>query len=279
MRQSPGLITRMGVRAPALLAALLLGGIALFAVIGPTIVSQNPQVASGPALIEPISELDHPLGTDALGRDILAGVANGARVSLTIGLAVAILSVSVGVMLGALAGYAGGFVDMVISGVIEVFQTIPGLVFLIVLVAFLSPSVTTIVFSLALVSWDSVARITRAEVRGHRNRDYVQASLATGQGHLHTVFREILPNVAPALIATASVIVASAILSESALSFLGLGDPNIVSWGGMIGDGREFIRTAPYLTIVPGLFIGVTVLALNVLSDELNDYLNPRNQR
>jgi peptide/nickel transport system permease protein len=249
---------------------------ALLAVLGPLFSPGDPMRIVGKVMITPFSDPAYPLGTDGLGRDLLAGILHGARVSIVIGLAVAALSLTFGIVLGAIAGYAGGLTDILICRFIELFQTIPGFVLLVVLVSLLEPSFVTLVLGLSLVSWDTVARLTRAEVRQHRNREYVQAAETFGHSHLHILVREILPNIAPSLIVTGSIIVANAILSESALSFLGLGDPNSVTWGSLIGAGRDFIRSAWWLTAIPGFFIAMTVLSLNLLGDALNDFLNPQ---
>jgi peptide/nickel transport system permease protein len=149
-------------------------------------------------------------------------------------------------------------------------------VLLVVLVAIAQPTAPTIIVAIAIVSWPMVARLTRAEFRAIREKDFVMAARSLGYGHARIIFREILPNALPPLIVTSSVMVASAILMEAALSFMGLGDPNVVSWGSMIGEGREEIRTAWYLSALPGLAIVLTVLALNLIADGLNDALNPR---
>jgi peptide/nickel transport system permease protein len=143
-------------------------------------------------------------------------------------------------------------------------------------VAIVQPSVGTESFAIAIVTWPTVARLTRAEFRSIREKDFVMAARSLGYGHLRIILSEILPSALPPIIVTASVMVASAILMESALAFMGLGDPNIVSWGSMIGSGREFLRTAWYLSALPGIAIMLTVLALNLIGDALNDALNPR---
>ncbi len=211
-----------------------------------------------------------------MGRDVLAGILHGARISLTVGIAATALGLSAGITIGAMAGYFGGIVDDLLVKFIEIFQTIPSFVLLVVLVAIAQPTTSTVTIAIAIVSWPTVARLTRAEFRAIREKDYVLAARSLGFGHARIIFREILPNALPPLIVTSSVMVASAILMESALSFMGLGDPNRVSWGSMIGAGRDVIRTAWYLTALPGLAIVFTVLALNLLGDGLNDALNPR---
>jgi peptide/nickel transport system permease protein len=174
------------------------------------------------------------------------------------------------------AGYFGGRVDAALVKLIEIFQTPPSFVLLIVLVAIAQPAIPTVIGAIALVTWPTIARIVRSEFRSLREKDFVMAARGLGYGHARIILAEILPNALPPVIVTASVLVATAILMESALSFLGLGDPNLVSWGSMIGAGRELLRTAWYLSAIPGFAIVLTVLALNLLGDALNDALNPR---
>jgi peptide/nickel transport system permease protein len=216
------------------------------------------------------------LGSDMLGRDLLAGIFHGARVSLAIGAAATAAALSAGVLVGALAGYYGGALDDLLMRTTEGFQTIPPFVFVIVVVVIARPSIRSTIMAIALVSWPAVARLVRAEFLTLRQRDFVQACRAVGMGDARIIFRQILPNALPPIIVTASVMVATAILTESALAFLGLGDPNVMSWGSMIGAGREMLRTEWYLTAIPGVAILLTVLALNLIGDGLNDALNPR---
>jgi peptide/nickel transport system permease protein len=217
-----------------------------------------------------------PLGTDALGRDVMAGVIFGARVSLLVGLVSTLAALAVGVPLGALAGYFGGKVDDALMRFTEFFQTIPSFALAIVLVAIMQPSIQSIVASIAIVSWPPVARLVRGEVLSLRSREYVQAAVVTGQTTSTIIWREILPNALSPVIVLASLMVATAILLESSLSFLGLGDPNLISWGYMVGAGRTVIRQAWWITVFPGVAILVSVLALNLVGEGLNDALNPR---
>ncbi len=264
-------------RDPAgLTGLLLLGLLVLLAVLAPVLRPGDPLAIVGPARLWPGSDPAFPLGTDALGRDVLAGVLHGTRVSIFVGAAATFLGILSGVLIGAAAGYFGGWLDDLIVRFIEIFQTIPSFVLLVVLVAFAQPSVPTVVIGIALVSWDTIARLTRAEFRRLGAQDFVTAARASGYGSGHIILREILPNAAPTLVVTGSIMIASALLMEAALSFMGLGDPNVVTWGAMIGAGRELLRTDWYLTAIPGGFIVVTVLALNLLGDGLNDALNPR---
>lgn len=250
--------------------------IILAAVLAPVFYPGDPMEMVARPFLWPGQQSAYPLGTDSMGRDVLAGILHGARISLTVGIVATILGLGAGITIGALAGYFGGLVDNLLVKLTEIFQTIPSFVLLVVLVAIAQPSVTTVTFAIAIVSWPTVARLTRAEFRAIREKDYVLAARSLGFGHTRIIFREILPNALPPLIVTSSVMVASAILMESALSFMGLGDPNRVSWGSMIGTGRDAIRTAWYLTALPGLAIVFSVLALNLIGDGLNDALNPR---
>ena len=216
------------------------------------------------------------LGSDSLGRDVAADIAYGANVSLLIGAVSTAMALVFGVALGAVAGYAGGVVDDVIMRVTEFFQTVPSFILAVVLVAIFTPSLYSIVAAIALVSWPPVTRVVRAEFMSLRSREFVQAAEVLGRSRAAIIFRDILPNALSPIIVLGSLMVASAILLESALSFLGLGDPNLMSWGFMIGAGRSVIRLAWWMSVFPGLAIFVTVLALNLVGEGLNDALNPR---
>lgn len=217
-----------------------------------------------------------PLGTDSLGRDVAAGLVHGSRVSLLIGFASVLISLVIGTLVGTLSGYFGGRVDDLLVRVTELFQTIPTFLLVIVIVAIGQPSVALISLAIGLASWPTIARLVRAEFRTLREADFVMAARSLGYSNARIIVREILPNALPPIIVTTSVMVATAILIESALAFLGLGDPNRVSWGSMIGAGREMLRTAWFLTVFPGTMLVLTVLSLNLVGDALNDALNPR---
>jgi len=221
-------------------------------------------------------EADMLLGGDSLGRDVAAGIAYGARVSLLIGAVSTLAAVLIGISLGAIAGYAGGSVDDAIMRFTEFFQTVPSFLLAVVLVAIFSPSIASIVAAIAIVSWPPVARVIRAEFLSLRSREFVHAAEVLGRSRAAIIFREILPNALSPIIVLASLMVASAILLESGLSFLGLGDPNLMSWGFMIGAGRSVIRIAWWMSVFPGLAIFLTVLALNLVGEGLSDALNPR---
>lgn len=216
------------------------------------------------------------LGTDVAGRDILAGIIHGAGVSLFIAVVATFCATLTGVTLGALAGYYGGLLDDVLMRSTEFFLTIPSFLLAVVLVAIFSPSVLTITVAIAVVSWPSVARLARGEFIAHRDRDYVNACRAIGTPEWRIILVHILPNALPPIIVVASLMVATSILTESGLSFLGLGDPNVVSWGYMIGVARSVLRVAWWMAAIPGFMILVTVLAINLVGEGLNDALNPR---
>lgn len=219
----------------------------------------------------------YPLGTDMMGRDMAAGVAHAARVSLWVGLSAALLAVSIGVLFGILAGYFGGWVDDLLMRTTEMFQTLPSFLFAIVLVVILTPSINSIVFAIGVTSWPQIARLVRAEAMRVRNAEFVSAAITIGVGHWRILFTHMLPNsTAPVVVAT-SILMAQAILTEASLSFLGLGDPNVISWGSMVGAGRATLRTAWYMTALPGFAIFITVISFMLLGNGLNDLLNPRN--
>ncbi|WP_049058145.1 ABC transporter permease [Achromobacter xylosoxidans] len=263
----------------AVAGALLLFLILLAALAAPWLFPHDPLDMVGPPIQWPGQDPGFWLGTDTMGRDVAAGLAHGARVSLTVGVAAAMLSLLIGIAVGAAAGYFGGWVDVALMRVTELLQTIPAFLLVVVIVAIARPSVTVIALSIGVASWPVVARLVRAEFRTLRESEFVQAARTLGYGHARIALLEILPNALPPVIVTTSVLVANAILMESALSFMNMGDPNAVSWGSMIGDAREMLRTAWYLAALPGVSIILTVLSLNLLGDALNDAFNPRLSR
>lgn len=216
------------------------------------------------------------LGSDTLGRDVASGIAHGARTSLLIGGLATAVAVFIGAVLGGLAGYFGGWIDDILMRVTEMFQTIPSFLFAILLVAIMKPSIQSIIIAIAVVSWPAVARLVRGEFISLRNREFVQACHIVGMGDIRIMIAEILPNCLSPIIVAGSLMVATAILIESGLSFLGLGDPNIISWGFQIGAGRTVLRSAWWVCTFPGVAILLTVLAINLVGEGLNDALNPR---
>jgi peptide/nickel transport system permease protein len=260
----------------AMMGSLILAAVVITALLAPVVYPGDPLRIVGPAELWPFQDPRFPFGTDALGRDIAAMLVHGARTTLLIGILASAASTLIGVTVGAVAGYYGGWVDEAAMRGTELFQTIPNLIFILTIVVILGPSIAHIIIAIGVVSWTSIARLTRAEFLALRNRDFVQACRAMGLGDVAIITGEILPNALPPVIVLSSLIIAGAVLFESAVSFLGLGDPNVASWGKLIGDGRELIRTSWYVCTIPGLAIVVTVLSLNLIGDGLNDVLNPR---
>ncbi len=260
----------------AVLAGLILAVVVLAGLLAPALFPGDPMSIVAAPFIWPGTDMSHPLGTDALGRDVLAELVHGAAISLQVGILATAIGLAFGVAIGAVAGYFGGWVDALASRLIELFQVLPSFVTLVVIMAITEPSIPILSLSIAIVTWPTIARLTRTEFISIREKDFIMAARGLGYGHARLILAEILPNALPPIIVTASVMVASAILMESAISFLGLGDANVVSWGSMIGAGREYLRSAWYLCAIPGFAIMFTALSLNFISDALNEVLNPR---
>lgn len=254
-------------------------GLAILAVVvvvslaAPVLVPVDPLSIRGRPLLPPGG--DFALGTDMLGRDVMAGIVHGARVSLMIGLISTVIAVLIGISVGAIAGFFGGWIDEVLVRITEFFQTIPSFIFAILLVAIMTPSLTSIVTAIAVVTWPPIARLARSEFMSLRRREFVEAAELSGVSRARIIVAEVLPNAMSPLIVMGSLMIATAILTESALSFLGLGDPNRISWGYMIGAARTVFRQAWWLSVFPGLAIALTVLAINLVGEGLNDALNP----
>ena len=215
-------------------------------------------------------------GSDSLGRDVASGIVHGAKTSLLIGLIATLVSIFIGIFFGAFAGYFGGRIDDLLMRITEIFQTIPSFIFAILLVAIMKPSIVSIVIAIAVVSWPGVARLVRGEFLSLKNREFVQACHTLGMSDLRVMMKEILPNCLSPIIVIGSLMVATAILIESGLAFLGLGDPNIMSWGFQIGPGRTMLRYSWWVCTFHGIAILITVLAINLIGEGLNDALNPR---
>lgn len=219
---------------------------------------------------------EFPLGTDYLGRDVIAGLLSGGGPTLAVGAAAAVITMVIGLLIGSCAGYFGGQVDNVLMRITEFFQVLPTLLFAMVLVTLFTPSLTVIAFAIGVVSWPTTARLTRAEFLKIRELEYVTAARAAGTKTWRIMWRIILPNAAPPLIVTATLTVGVAILFEAGLSFLGLGDPNVMSWGLMIGANREYILDAWWPVTLPGIAIFLTVFSVSLVGDGLNDAFNPK---
>jgi len=260
----------------AVFGLIVLMLVALVTALGPFIAQNNPWDMVGTPFAAPMAEQGLLLGTDTMGRDILSGIVTGARVSLLIGVVSTVVSLLIGVSIGAVSGYFGGWIDATLMRFTELFQAIPSFALAIVLVAIFQPSVQSIVTAIAIVSWPPVARLVRSEFLTLRQRDFVQAALLAGQSTPRIILTQILPNAASPIVVMASLMVATAILLESSLSFLGLGDPNQMSWGYMVGSARTVLRQAWWMAVFPGVAILLTVLALNLVGEGLNDGLNAR---
>ena len=259
----------------AVAALVVLVLVVLAAAVGPLIYQIDPFDMVWAPFTRPGAD-GFLLGTDYLGRDMLAGLLYGARVSLAIGLAAAFMSVGIGISIGALAGFYRGWVEEVLMRFTEFFQVLPTLLFSMVIVALFGASLEVVTVAIGVVSWTAVARITRAEFLRIRELEYVMASRASGAGNAKLIFAVILPNALPPIIVQAALMVGSAILFEAGLSFLGLSDPNVMSWGQIIGSNRPYILDASFAVTVPGLAIFITVLAISLVGDGLNDALNPK---
>ena len=272
----PGVVARFFKRRSALVGACFLAVVAIVAIIGPWLRPGDPWEMAGMPLVWPGAEEGFPLGTDLLGRDVFTGMLHGARISLIVGVIAAIVAIVVGTAVGAVGGYYRGWTDAVLVRITELVQTIPTFLLTIVLVVVFNPSMTTVIGAIALASWPSVARLVRAEVLSLRERDFVHAAVTLGMRDVRIILTQILPAALPPVIVMGSFMIATAILTEAGLSFLGLSDPNVMTWGSIIGAGREALSQAPYLTAIPGLAITLTVISLSLVGEGLNDALNPR---
>lgn len=222
----------------------------------------------------------HPFGTDAQGRDVLARTLHGARLSLAVGLGARILSILLGGTLGLVAGFRGGAIDAWIMRLADVFFAFPSLLLLIGITAAFEPSLGVAAAAIGVVGWAEVARLVRAEALRVRQLDFVQAARALGVREGRILFRHVLPNCASPLLVSFTLGVATTMLAEASLSFLGLGaQPPTASWGAMVSAGKDFLRTAPWVAFFPSMFLAAAVLALNLLGDALRDATDPRAAR
>jgi peptide/nickel transport system permease protein len=248
----------------------------LAAVVGPWVVPCDPadQVLAD-RLARP--SMPHPLGLDELGRDVLSRVLAGARISLLVGLFVVAASAGIGTILGSAAGYYGGWIDELISRIIDILMAFPGILLAIALVAVLGPSLTNVVCALASIGWVGYARLVRGQVLRAREFEFVQAARALGAPVPRVIGRHVLPTVLAPVVVQASLGMAGAIIAEASLSFLGLGvQPPTASWGTMLAGGRAHLLDAPHLTVFPGIAIALLVLGFNFLGDGLRDALDPQ---
>ncbi len=217
-----------------------------------------------------------PMGADYLGRDVFAGIMHGAGTTLLISLAATLTTVIIGLFLvGATSGFFGGKVDNILMRITEFFQVLPPILLAMVLVAVFGTDIWIVILVIGLVSWPPLARLTRAEFLKLKQREFIRAEYSIGSSNLNIMFRVLLPNASPPLIVATALTVGTALLFESGLSFLGLSDPDVISWGYMIGSSRDYIFDAWWSVIYPGTAIFLTVLSISLLGDGLNDALNP----
>ena len=259
----------------AVTGLIILIGIAVMGFIGPLFYPTDPFDMVWMPFSPPGAD-GFLLGTDYLGRDILSQIINGARVSIAIGFSAALVSCFIGVGIGSFAGFYGGWVEETLMRITEFFQVLPTLLFAMVIVALFGSSVLSITLAIGAVSWASVARITRSEFLRIKELDFVLASRSSGSNNMALIFRVILPNAAAPIIVQSALLVGAAITFEAGLAFLGLSDPNVISWGQIIGSNRVYILDATYTVTFPGIAIFITVLAISLVGDGLNDALNPK---
>jgi len=268
---------RAFVRNPTFVAGMvILAFFVLVAISAGVFFPGDPQDMVAQPLLWPGEDPQYPLGTDSLGRDVLAQLAYGTRASLLVGISSAAIGLAIGMTVGAIGGFFGGWVDTLLMRLVELFQTTPTFLLVIVILSITDPTLPTIAIAIGLAAWPTVARLVRAQFRSLRESDFVMAARSLGYSRLRIIAQEILPNALPPVIVAASVMTANAILTEAGLSFLNMRDPNVLSWGGMIGDGRDQLRNAWFLTALPGAAIAMAVLSLNLVGDGLNEILNPR---
>lgn len=258
--------------AGVVLLAVLTAAAALASVLFPG----DPLSIVGTPLLRPFQEAGLPLGTDRLGRDVLAQLFHGARTSLIVGVSAAAVAILAGALVGTLAGFAAGLIDEALMRVVDAFQIVPGFLLALAFVSVVGPSLTVVVVAIALGAWTGPARLARAQVLSIRELDFIASTRVLGMHPLEIALKEVLPLALPPVLALTSVIVAGAVLTEAALSFLGLGDPNIVTWGSMIAEGRNVLRSAAYLSIVPGLGLVALVLGVYLFGEGLVEALARR---
>lgn len=258
----------------AVVGVLLVLLMAVPALLAPVISPAEEGRMGGPALAVPSA--NYLMGTDDLGRDVLHRFLNGARISLTIGFVAAVVSTLIGVTVGLVSGYYGGIIDEALMRATESVQMAPRFFLALAVAALFGSSVGILILIIGLLSWPAIARLTRAEVLSVREQEYVLAARTMGAHDLRIMVRAILPNAVTSAIVAASLLVSQAILLESALSFLGLGDPSRPSWGLMLNQAQSYLRSAWWLAVFPGLGIFFTSLGFNLLGDGLNDALNPK---
>jgi len=249
----------------------------LIAILAPLLTTYSPWSMAGEPFEPP--SFNHVMGTDDLGRDILSQVVYGSRLSLMVGSLAAGTSTVIGILVGTVAGYFGGLVDDFLMRVTEAFQVIPRFFLAMVMVAIFGGNILNLILVIGILSWPTISRVVRAEFLSLKEREFVEAVRILRVRSSHIIFKEILPNALPPVIVSASLEVAGAILLEAGLSFLGLGDPNLISWGYMLNNAQRFIRHGWWLTVFPGIGISSLSLGLALIGDGLNYSLNPKLKR
>lgn len=269
-------ITRLGRHPSGFVGLVLIGMVVIMSASAGFLFPSGPWTIAGAPRIWPGADPAFPLGTDALGRDMLTALFYGSRVSLAVGAAAALVSLVIGTLVGAVAGYYGGWIDDALMRLTDAMQTIPSFLAAVAIVGIIGASLGTIIVAIAIVSWPMIARLVRADFLRLRSYDFVQSCKIIGMSDVRIIFGQILPNCLAPIIVSSSVLVATAIITEASLSFLGLGDPNVMSWGTILSVGRQELRAGWYMTAFPAVALVLTVLALNLIGDALNDVLNPR---
>lgn len=260
----------------AMVSLFILIVLILMAVFAPWIAPYDPAEQDVYNIMQGPSK-EHLLGTDEFGRDILSRIIYGARVSLSVGIVAETIAMVVGIVLGSLAGYYGGKVDIVISRLIEIFASFPHILFALTIMFVLGPGIINLFIAIGFVGWTSVARVIRGQIMQLKEKEYVEASIASGGSGFRIIFKHLIPNCLSTIIIIATLNIPSDIMYEASLSFLGLGvQPPTASWGAMINAARVFMRSAPYYSIFPGIAIMITVLSFNMLGDGLRDALDPK---
>lgn len=250
--------------------------VVFFALTAPIFYPNGPLKMVASPLIWPFTQASYPLGTDAIGRNIAAIMAYGARTTLVIGLVASLIATIIGIIVGAISGYYHSWISAALMRITDIFQTIPNLIFLLAIVAALGPHTWYIMVGMGISSWTSIARLTHVQFLTLTQREYIDASRVIGEKNWSIIVRDIIPNALPPIVVMSTLLVSAAVLFEAALAFLGFTDPDVASWGRLLGDGRPLLRNAWYVAAIPGFSIFITVLALNLLGDGINDALNPK---
>lgn len=263
----------------AMLGLIMAGVFILIAIFAPVFAPYPPNEIDLLSVLETPSRT-HWLGTDYYGRDLLSRIIFGSRISISVGVIVQVISLSIGTLMGSLAGYYGGKVDMFIMRIVDIFMSFPSLLFTIAIMVALGPGLYNVFIALGVIWWTRTARIVRSEFMRHKEREYVEAARAIGHNDFKIMYKHILPNCLAPLIITFTMGIATAIMAEASLSFLGLGAQEpMPSWGSMVNNGLQYLRTAPWYSLFPGLAIAYTVLSFNLLGDGLRDALDPKMER